>query len=121
MSSFEPTDKLAKPSKRDQSDSRAHTVVLSAISDIRPGVIVTADTIREATMAAQLPSAEISGALRNACTDGFLTMPTLLLDDGLTLVRAQIKSTHPAGKGRYVSIYRRSEKPVPSHVCGGAA
>ena len=97
----------------------AYQALLNAISDVRPGRYVHADTVREAFEAAQLTSAERSGAFKSACNDGYIHAVTMLLDDGLTLGTVQIRSQHEARKSGWHILYRRTDRPVPAHVCGG--
>ena len=93
--------------------------LLRAIDGTPAGRYVTADTIRQQLDDAGLNSAEKSGAFKTACTDGYLTGVFLSLP-GFDInhpVHAAVPSTHEAGKGRYVRLYRRTAKPVPEHVC----
>lgn len=97
----------------------ATRVLLRAIDGINPGRYVTADTIRDQLDAADLSSAEKSGAFKAACRDGYLTGVFLSLPgfDIAHPIHAAVPSTHDAGKGRYVKLYRRTSAPVPEHVC----
>ena len=97
----------------------AYRTLLRAIDGFDAGRYVTVDLIRDECDAAQLTSAEKSAAFKAACTSGhitgvFLTLPGF--DVGRP-VHAAVPSTHPAGKGRYVKVYRRTSEPVPAHVC----
>lgn len=97
----------------------AHRTLLRAVSDLIPGSYVSSDTVRQELDDASLTSAEKSGAFRSACTDGYLTGVFLSLP-GFSIdipTPAVVPSTHPAGKGRYVRLYRRTSKPIPAHVC----
>lgn len=97
----------------------ATRTLLRAIDGLRPGHPVTADLLRDEFDAAQLTSAERSGAFRTACHDGYLTGVFLTLP-GFNVthpVHAAIPSTHEAGKGRYVKVWRRTDKPIPAHLC----
>lgn len=92
--------------------------VIRALATIEPGRYVTVDHLRDALDTAQLTSAEKSGGLRAACSDGYITGVFLSLP-GFDInhpVHAAVPSTHPAGKGRYVKLWRRTSKPVPEHV-----
>lgn len=98
-------------------DTLAFRTLLSAISDLRPGVKVHADTVREAFDAAGLTSAERSGAFTRACNQGYLNAITMLLDDGITLASVQVRSTHEGRKSGWSLLYRRTTLPVPKHLC----
>ena len=91
------------------------STILAAIDGKPPGFYVTADTIRIATEAAQLTSAEIAGALRAACGQGYLAPVTV--DTGGRTGHVHLKSTHGPAKGRWVMVYRRTGKAIPEHVC----
>lgn len=97
----------------------ATKVLLRAIDGLPAQSLLTIDLIRDECDAAGLTSAEKSGAFRSACTDGYLTGVFLSLPgfDVNHPVHAAIPSTHEAGKGRYVKLWRRTAKPVPAHVC----
>ena len=97
----------------------ATRVLLRAISDIDAGRYVSSDTVRQQLDDAALTSAEKSGAFKTACTEGYLTGVFLSLPgfDIAHPVHAVVPSTHEAGKGRYVKLYRRTAKAVPEHVC----
>lgn len=99
--------------------THATRTLLRAIGDIDAGRYVSSDTIRKELDDASLTSAEKSGAFRAACTDGYLTGVFLALPGFSvhTPTPAVVPSTHPAGKGRYVRLYRRTAKAVPEHVC----
>ena len=88
--------------------------VIRALAGIEPGRYVTVDHLRDALDTAQLSSAEKSGGLRAACTGGYITGVFLSLPgfDVNHPVHAAVPSTHPAGKGRYVKLWRRTSKPV---------
>lgn len=94
----------------------AYGTILAAIDGLTPSTEVTADTLRVATEAAQLTSAEIAGALRAACGDGYLKPIAIHLPDG-TVGAVHVKSTHGPAKGRWVMVYRRTGKAIPEHVC----
>jgi hypothetical protein len=94
----------------------AYGTILAAIDGLIPSMEVTADTVRQATEAAQLRSAEIAGALRAACHDGYLAPLSIHLPDG-TVGAVHVKSTHGPAKGRWVMVYRRTGKTIPEHVC----
>jgi hypothetical protein len=96
----------------------AYRTLCAAIQNLPPGKVVTVDTFRDATDAAQLSGAEKAGALTRACHAGFLHAITVLLDGGMQLGTVQIRTTHEGGKGRWAMAYRRTETPVPEHVCG---
>lgn len=93
--------------------------VIRAIARVRPGSYVTIDHLRDDLGAAALSSADKSGGLRAACKAGFLTGVFLSLPgfDVGHPVHAAVPSTHPAGKGRYVKVWRRTDKTIPD-VCG---
>lgn len=97
----------------------AYRTLLRAIDGLNPGRYVTVDLIRDECDAASLTSAEKSGALKAACRDGYLTGVFLTLPgfDVGHPVHAAVPSTHPAGKGRYVKVWRRTSLPVPEHLC----
>lgn len=99
--------------------THAYRTLLRAISGLNPGDAMTIDLIRDELDAADLSSAEKSGAFRSACHEGyltgvFLTLPGLSVDHP---VHAAIPSTHRSGKGRYVKVWRRTDQPMPEHVC----
>lgn len=100
-------------------ETHALRTLLRAIDGLDAGHPVTIDLIRDECDSAGLTSAEKSGAFRSACADGYLTGIFMSLPgfDVMHPVRASIPSTHPAGKGREVRVYRRTAKPVPAHVC----
>lgn len=98
-------------------DTLAYRTLLNAISDLDAGRKVHADTVREAFDAAELTSAERSGAFKCACNQGYLNAITMLLDDGLTLASVQVRSTHEGRKSGWSLLYRRTAKAVPAHVC----
>lgn len=99
--------------------THATRTLLRAIDGIDPGRYVTADLIRDECDAAGLSSAEKSGAFRTACSEGYLTGVFLTLPgfDVRQPIHAAVPSTHPAGKGRYVKLWRRTDLAVPAHVC----
>ena len=99
-------------------DLRAYRVLLHELQTTTPGRVVSVDTFRDASDAAQLTSAEKSGALRRACTEGYLHAITVLLDGGMQLGTVQIRTRHEKGKGRWAMCYRRTEKVAPEHPCG---
>ena len=99
----------------------AYCTLLAAISDLEPGVKVHADTVREAFDAAELTSAERSGAFKRACTEGYLRAVTMLLDDGRTLGVVHVRSQHEARKSGWSILYSRTALVVPAHRCGRAA
>jgi len=96
------------------------STVLRALDGVLPGRYVTVDTLRDHLDAAGLTSAEKSGGLRNACTQGYITGVFLSLPgfDVMYPIHAAVPSTHPAGKGRYVKLWRRTDKVIPEHLCG---
>ena len=97
----------------------AYRTLLRAIDGLPAGAALTIDHIRDECDAAQLTSAERSGAFRSAAHEGYITGVFLSLP-GLNVaypVHASIPSTHPAGKGRSVKVWRRTALPVPAHVC----
>lgn len=100
-------------------ETHALRTLLRAIDGIHPGRYVTADLIRDECDAASLSSAEKSGAFRTAAHEGYLTGVFLTLPgfDVGHPVHAAVPSSHPAGKGRYLTLWRRTDKPVPEHVC----
>lgn len=101
----------------------AYLTLLRRIDGLDAGRLVTIDHIRDELDAAGLSSAEKSGAFRTAAFEGYLTGVFLALP-GLNVdhpVHAAVPSTHPAGKGRYVKVWRRTAKPVPEHVCRGVS
>lgn len=101
-------------------DAHAFRTLLRAIDGIPAGRLLTIDLIRDECDAAGLTSAEKSGAFRSAASEGYLTGVFLTLP-GLDVnhpVHAAVPSTHEAGKGRYVKVWRRTAKPVLEHVCG---
>lgn len=100
-------------------NTHAIRTLLRAIDGIQAGRYVSSDTIREPLDAAELTSAEKSGAFKTACTDGYITGVFLSLPgfDVNHPVHAVVPTTHEAGKGRYVKLYRRTAKAVPAHVC----
>jgi hypothetical protein len=91
--------------------------LLRALQPLPAGKVVSVDTFRDATDAAQLTGAEKAGALTRACHLGYLHAITVLLDGGMQLGTVQIRTTHAAGKGRWSLAYRRTEQPVADHVC----
>lgn len=93
--------------------------LLRGISDVLPGSYVHADTLRPVFDPAGLTSAEKSGALRTACREGYLTAVTIILDGQVQAVT--VRTQHEAGKGRFVRLYRRTDKAVAAHLCGVAA
>lgn len=93
----------------------AWRILLLALARVEPGADVTVDLIRDACDAAGLTSAEKSGALKHACTLGYLDGEHIR-DDG-TRVFVSVISRHTAGKSRLVKLYRRTDKPIPDHVC----
>jgi hypothetical protein len=96
----------------------AYRTLLAAIDGLPESHTVTVDLIRDQCAAAQLTSAEKSGAFRAACGEGYLRGVFMLLPGwSLTPIHAAVPSTHPAGKGRHVKVYRRTAKPVPEHLC----
>ncbi len=100
---------------RPESGLHAWRILLLALARVDPGTDVTVDLIRDACDAAGLTSAEKSGALKHACTVGYLD-GRYSLADGRTAFLSVI-SRHPAGKGRRVAVYKRTDKPIPKHVC----
>jgi hypothetical protein len=94
----------------------ATRVLLRVISDLPEGRPVHADTVREAFDAAQLTSAERSGAFKVACNDGYLHAVHAHLPDG-TLAVYHVQSQAESRKGAWSMLYRRTDKPVPEHVC----
>lgn len=97
----------------------AYRTLLARIDGLDTGRLVTIDMIRDELDAAGLSSAEKSGAFRTAAHEGYLTGVFLTLP-GLDVshpVHAAVPSTHPAGKGRYVKVWRVTGKPVPAHLC----
>lgn len=98
--------------------THGYRTLLRAIDGIDANRGVTVDLIRDELDAAQTSSAERSGAFTAACTDGYLTGVFLLLPWwSLDPIHAAVPSHHPAAKGRLVKLYRRTDKPVPAHVC----
>lgn len=94
----------------------ASRVLLRAISDLKVDAPVRADSVREAFDAANLTSAERSGALRAACNDGFLSVPHQHLPDG-SLAVYHVRSSTESRKNAWQMLYARTNKPVPEHVC----
>ena len=90
----------------------AYTTLLAAISDLSEGTPVHADTLREAFDAAQLTSAERSGALRAACNDGYLSAPHQHLGDGRIAVY-HVQSRTGSRKGAWQMLYARTDKAIP--------
>jgi hypothetical protein len=90
----------------------ALSTLTRAIATLPDGYYVTADTVREAFDAAQLTSAERGGAFRTACTVGLLRPVTVLIPGHLQPVHVDVPTTHEAGKGRRVLLYRRTPKRV---------
>lgn len=98
---------------------RASTVLLAALDGVQAGRVVSVDTFRDLTdEAASLSGAEKAAALTSACRAGYLHAITMLLDDGMTLGTVQIRTRHEKGKGRWVMLYRRTDKEIPAHLCG---
>jgi hypothetical protein len=102
-------------SDRPETSVHAWRVLLLALARVEPGTEVTVDLIRDACDAAGLTSAEKSGALKHACHEGYLTGEQVRPDG--RRVHSSVTSVHPAGKGRLVKLYTRTEKRVPDHVC----
>lgn len=98
-------------------ETYATRILLRAISDLDAGRKVHADTVREAFDAAQLTSAERSGAFTRACNQGYLKAVVMLLDDGMTLASVQVRSTHEGRKSGWSLLYRRTDLAVPEHLC----
>lgn len=94
----------------------ATRVLLRAISDLPEGRPVHADTVREAFDAAELTSAERSGAFKAACTANYLYAPHQHLADG-RVAYYSVQSTAGSRKGAHSMLYARTSKPVPAHVC----
>lgn len=92
----------------------AHTVLLHHLATLPPGALVTADTWREVTEAAQLRSAEIAGALVWAAQpdNGWLEKAWAVGPDGGTCPYT-VPSTHGRNKGRRIAVYRRTQKETP--------
>src|SRR5687768_10828604 len=97
------------------STDRSYRVLMAVIQTLPERTPVTADTIRDAADQASLTSAEKSAAFKAACRDGYLRGVTMLIDGEAQPV--SMRTTHPAGKGRYSRLYRRTGKAVPAHVC----
>jgi hypothetical protein len=76
---------------------------------------VSADTWRENAEAAQLRGQEVAQALIAACRDGYLT--ALQETRGDQTVVMCVQTDHEPGKGRLLRLYRRTDKPIPAHVC----
>lgn len=94
----------------------AFRVLLRAISDLREGTPVHADTVREAFDAAELTSAERSGAFKAACTAKYLYAPHQHLADG-RVAYYSVQSTAASRKSAHSMLYARTAKAVPEHVC----
>ena len=87
--------------------SRDPWLVLRAVLETTPpGTTVTVDSWRDEADHAQLTSAEKGAAQSHAVDAGWLT-PLGLVVDG-TFEALTRRSTHPAGKGRRVVLFRRT-------------
>lgn len=96
-------------------DTRAYRTLLAALDGIPESVHLTVDLIRDECEAAGLTSAEKSGAFRHAAHHGYIAGVYVHLGMGAQAV--SVPTTHEAGKGRYVRLWRRTGKPIPAHVC----
>lgn len=98
----------------------AFRTLLRAISDLKEGTPVHADTVREAFDAAELTSAERSGAFKAACTAQYLYAPHQHLADG-RVAYYSVQSTAGSRKSAHSMLYARTAKPVPEHLCQEAS
>lgn len=100
---------------RPATTTHAYRALLLALSTIPEGEHVTSDLIADELDAAQVSASEKGAALRSACRMGYLT--SLVETATGEWVHASRKSTRPERDGGYVSVYRRTDKAVPAHVC----
>lgn len=97
-------------------NAMAFRTLLRAISDLKEGTPVHADTVREAFDAAGLTSAERSGAFKAACAAKYLYAPHQHLADG-RVAYYSVQSTAGSRKSAHSMLYARTALPVPEHVC----
>lgn len=97
--------------------THATRTLLRALSDLKEGTPVHADTVRHAFDAAELTSAERSGAFKTACTNGYLYAPHQHLADG-RVAYFSVQSSAGSRKNAHSMLYARTAKAVPEHVCG---
>ena len=100
----------------EEGSALAYRTLLRAVSDLTPGAYVHADTVREAFDAADLSSAERSGAFKLACNKGFLRGIHTVLPTG-EVAAMHIRSKHEDRRSGWSLLYRRTGLPVPEHVC----
>lgn len=98
--------------------THGYRTVLRALQGFTPGCGVTVDLIRDQTDAAGLSGSEKAESLKRACQEGYLTGVFMLLPWwSLDPIHAAVPSSHGPAKGRHVSLYRRTAKAIPEHVC----
>lgn len=105
----------------------AYSTLLNILSEIPADQVVSADSFRTATDAAQLTSAEKSGALTKAMNAGYLHVLVAHDANGTPYVwQGQrvlgcVASDREQGKGGRVLLYLRADLPVPAHPCEEAS
>jgi hypothetical protein len=92
----------------------AYGTLLAALYRTTPGETVTIDLWRAEADLAQLTSAERGAAHEHAVDDGYLVP----LGGKIAGVfhTFTIPTTHPAGKGRRVIVYARTNKSLPGQA-----
>lgn len=100
---------------RPATTTHAYRALLLALSTIPEGEHVTSDLISDELDAAQVSASEKGAALRSACRDGYLTSGVLAANG--EWVHAKRPSTRPSRDKGHISVYTRTDKTVPDHVC----
>jgi hypothetical protein len=91
--------------------AEAYRVLMAAMSHARPGETWSADSWRDQADMAQLKSAERGAAQARAVDEGYLR-PLGEFRDGRWLPLCD-RTTHVAGKGRWVQVYERTATLLP--------
>jgi len=107
------------------SNDVAYKQLLRVLSEIPADQVVSVDSFRDATDAAQLTSAEKSGSLTKAMNAGYLS--ALVAHDANgdpylwhgRRVLGCVASDREQGKGGRVLLYVRTDAVVPEHLCQG--
>jgi hypothetical protein len=99
--------------------SEPYRVLLAAMHRAPPGSTWSVDTWRTEADLAQLTSLERGQAQTRAVDEGYLT-PLGAYRDGRWLPLCD-RTTHAKGKGRWVQVLERTDRPLPGQVCEGQA
>jgi hypothetical protein len=91
--------------------AEAYRVLIAAMTNARPGTTWSADSWRDQADLAQLKSAERGAAQGRAVDEGYLR-PLGEYRDGRWLPLCD-RTTHVAGKGRWVQVYERTATLLP--------